>query len=159
MKVILINRKSKHFYMKRTLNIILSGLLVLFCLGYAAMKKNEIEKIPYKIIDPYISSNGKKILETGDNYFKIFWMDRSIKTFHLDISPPFKKNDIVAFKLKKKADRYTIEEYHIWESQSKWYKKAFLSAIPLFIVFLLLLKSFRFDFKQFMFIERRGKNA
>lgn len=145
--------------MKRLTHIILSGIIILCFMGYGFIKKNDIYNIPFTKTDPFICSNGSKILKTGPDFFNIYWKGRTVKTIYLNTKPPFRQNDIVAFKLKKDTTVYKIEEYHIWESTTRWYAKALSSAIPLFIVICYLLKTFQFRLKKFMFIKRGEENA
>ncbi len=148
--------KKKDFNLERILNIFFSILIISGFMLYAGIKSEEVRNTPFKHIDGYLLFNAMRIYDIGENYIKIGWVNKTKKIIYLKEKPPLKKNDVYSLKLKKHGSVYILEEYHLWESKSKWYFKAFLSAIPMLFVFIWFLSDFRFDFKRFVFERKDG---
>ena len=125
-------------------------------MAYASYRAGEVRYRTFDMQGDYLLFNGKKIVNTGLDYFDIEWKDKTIRRIRIKNAPPFKKDDVSALKLRKEGEYFVLEEYHIWESKSQWYLKAMASAIPMFIVFALVLKNFRFDFSRLMFVRRES---
>lgn len=143
----------------RLFTIIFSILLLLGFMGYGYLQSDTIRNIPFENTEKQIASNGTKIIETGTDFFTIRWKDDTLKTILIDHPPPFKKNDVASFLAVKDGKRFHIKEFHIWESRSMWYVKAALSAFPMLFVIIFFLRHFRFDISQFIFVEKKDKNA
>ena len=118
--------------------VLLAGMVL-----YAYLKAPEIRSLAYRIDGNYVTSNGSEVLDTLENAFTIKWQYGQPKTFIVQSTPPFNVGEVVAFKLDVGNHPGVLEEYHVWESQSIWYTKLFISVVPLVFVVIVFFRDFR----------------
>jgi hypothetical protein len=138
----------------RWISIILASILLASTVVYAYVSAPEIRNLPYRDDNSQIASNGSRILETSVNSFTVKWQYGQPKTFFVQSPPPFKVEDMVAFKLKNQGENVIIQEYHVWEKPSIWYAKLLVSIIPVVVILVLFFKDFRLSWRQLIFYRR-----
>ncbi len=138
----------------RWVNILLAAALLASMGAYAYLMASEIRNLPYRDDNSQIASNGSRILETSVNSFTVKWQYGQPKTFFVQSPPPFKVEDMVAFKLKNQGENVIIQEYHVLEKPSIWYAKLLVSIIPVVVILVLFFKDFRLSWRQLIFYRR-----
>ena len=144
----------------RSMHIIVSLLSLLTMAIYAHSSSDRISAIPYENTGDFVASNGSVVVERTDDSFTVVWQNRELRTFRTTAPPPFKTGDRISFLLLSEEDgHFHLSEYHVWETSKNWLIKSSLSIIPLIVVIVYFLKSYRFSVKRFLFQRRVQKNA